>query len=123
MEVAAAEKGRVEGESFVCARWGFTAKEINRFDTPDLAFFAPDGGVFISAIAWDGNAENCGFNEKDVIVRIGDRKVKTLKDVKEVYDEALAAIGERTKIAIEVARGGLPAALVLDYAEDTEKED
>jgi len=122
-EIVAAEKGRVEGESFVCARWGFTAKEINRFDTPDLAFFAPDGGVFISALAWDGNAENCGFNEKDVIVRIGDRKVKTLKDVKDAYNEALAAIGKRTKTAIEVSRGGRPAALVLDYAEDTEKED
>lgn len=123
LEIAAAEKGRVEGESFVCARWGFTAKEINRFDTPDLAFFAPDGGVFISALAWDGNAENCGFNEKDVIVRIGERRVKTLKDVKDAYSEALAAIGERTKAAIEVSRGGRPAALVLDYAEDTEKED
>ena len=123
VEISPAAKGRVEGESFVCARWGFTAKEINRFDTPELAFFAPDGGVFISALAWDGNAENCGFSEKDVIVRIGGRRVKTLADVRQAYDKALADVGERTKVAIEVTRGGRPAALVLDYTEDTEKED
>ena len=52
-----------------------------------------------------------------------ERKVKTLKDVKDAYNEALAAIDKRTKTAIEVSRGGRPAALVLDYAEDTEKED
>ena len=79
--------------------------------------------VFVSALAWDGNAENCGFNEKDVIVRIGERKVKKLEDVKTAYEEALASIGERTRVAVEIARGGRPAALVLDYTEDTEKED
>ena len=45
------------------------------------------------------------------------------EEIRGIYDAALAAIGDRTKIAIEVARGGRPAALVLDYAEDTEKED
>ena len=63
--VAPTEKGRVEGEEFACGRWGLTAKEINRFYNPDLTFFAPEGGVYVSGIAWDGNAETCGFREKE----------------------------------------------------------
>ena len=67
---APTEKGRVEGAQKAFERWGFTAKEINRFDTPDLAFFAEDGGLFVSAVAWDGNAWSSGLKEKDVIVSL-----------------------------------------------------
>ena len=121
--VAPTEKGRVEGEEFACGRWGLTAKEINRFYNPDLTFFAPEGGVYVSGIAWDGNAETCGFREKDILVSIGGTSVKTVADVKAVYEDSLAKLSERTRLPIVISRNGRRTTLVLDYNEDTEKED
>ena len=121
--VAPTEKGKVEGEEFACGRWGLTAKEINRFYNPDLTFFAPEGGVYVSGIAWDGNAETCGFREKDILVSIGGTSVKTVADVKAVYEDSLAKLSERTRLPIVISRNGRRTTLVLDYNEDTEKED
>ena len=123
VKVAPTEKGRVEGEEFACERWGLTAKEINRFYNPDLVFFAPEGGVYISGVAWDGNAENCGFRTKDIVVEIGGRQIKTVADVKDEYAKALAALPGKTRVPIVVMRNGRRTTLVLDYTEDTEKED
>ena len=123
VSVAPTEKGRVEGEEFACERWGLTAKEINRFYNPDLVFFAPDGGVYVSGLAWDGNAENCGFREKDIIVAIGGKDVKSVAEVKAEYEKSLAGLPDRTRIPLVVMRNGRRTTLVLDYTEDTEKED
>ena len=123
ISIAPSEKGCVEGVEFACERWGLTAKEINRFYNPDLTFFAPEGGVYISGLAWDGNAETCGFHEKDIIASIGDRNVKTVNDVKAAYDDAMAKIEDCTRLPVVVLRNGRRTALVLDYTEDTEKED
>ena len=122
LEIAAAEKGRVEGESFVCARWGFTAKEINRFDTPDLAFFAEDGGLFVSAVAWDGNAWSAGLKEKDVLLSWDGTPVKTLDGLSQIYEAALKDLPNRYRASIEVMRRGRKMQIVLNYLEDTEKE-
>ena len=121
--VAPTEKGKVEGEEFACERWGLTAKEINRFYNPDLVFFAPDGGVYVSGLAWDGNAENCGFREKDIIAAVGGKSVKSVSDVKSEYEKTLAGLPDKTRIPIVVMRNGRRTTLVLDYTEDTEKED
>ena len=123
VSVAPTEKGNVEGEEFACERWGLTAKEINRFYNPDLVFFAPDGGVYVSGLAWDGNAENCGFREKDIIVAVGGKNVKSVADVKAEYEKSLAGLPDRTRIPLVVMRNGRRTTLVLDYTEDTEKED
>ena len=123
VSVAPTEKGMVEGEEFVCERWGFTAKEINRFYNPDLAFFAPDGGIYISGLLWDGNAENCGFREKDIVLSVGGKQVRSIADVRSAYADSLVSIPDRTRTPIVILRAGRTTTLVLDYAEDTEKED
>ncbi len=123
ISIAPTEKGKVEGEEFACGRWGLTAKEINRFYNPDLVFFAPDGGVYVSGLAWDGNADNCGFRENDIIVAIGESTVKTVADVKAEYEKSLKALPDKARLPLVIMRNGRRTTLVLDYAEDTEKED
>ncbi len=115
-------KGAVEGEEKVLPRWGFTAKEINRFDNPKLAFYAPDGGVFVSATSWDGNAENAGIKENDILREVGGKPVATLEDLSAIYDDAMAHLDERTKIDVVVERRGRRVPLKLNYFEDPEKE-
>lgn len=122
LAVAPRAKGAVEGEEKVLPRWGFTAKEINRFDNPQLSFYAPDGGVFVSAVSWDGNAESAGIKENDILREIGGKPVAALDDVAAVYDDAMAHLDERTKIAVVVERRGRRVPLALNYFEDPEKE-
>lgn len=116
-------KGDVEGAEVECKRWGLTAKEINRFDTPDLAFMAPEGGVFVSSVAWDGNADNAGFKERDIIKRIGGKEVKNAGELKKVYDDAVANVEKSFQIGVEVVRKGRKIQLVLNFRLDPEKED
>ncbi len=122
ISVAPTEKGKVEGEEKAFERWGFTAKEINRFDVPELAFFAPDGGVFISAILWDGNADNCDFRRNDIIQSIDGKPVKTVEQLSAMYDEAMKNIETKSKMTVDILRRGRKTQLVLNYLEDTEKE-
>ena len=120
--IAPTEKGRVEGAQKAFERWGFTAKEINRFDTPDLAFFAEDGGLFVSAVAWDGNAWSAGLKEKDVLLSWDGKPVKTLDGLSQIYEAALKDLPNRYRASIEVMRRGRKMQIVLNYLEDTEKE-
>ena len=120
--IAPTEKGRVEGAQKAFERWGFTAKEINRFDTPDLAFFAEDGGLFVSAVAWDGNAWSAGLKEKDVLLSWDGKPVKTLDGLSQIYEAALKDLPNRYRANIEVMRRGRKMQIVLNYLEDTEKE-
>ena len=122
LAVAPRAKGAVEGEEKVLPRWGFTAKEINRFDNPKLSFYAPDGGLFVSATSWDGNAESAGIKENDILREVGGKPVSTLEELAAIYDDAMAHLDERTKIDIVVERRGRRVPLKLNYFEDPEKE-
>ena len=120
--VAPTEKGRVEGEQKAFERWGFTAKEINRFANPELAFFAEDGGLYVSSVAWDGNAWSAGLKEDDVLLSWNGEPVKTLRGLEATYDAALKALPDKYRANVEVLRGGRRMQIVLNYLEDTEKE-
>ncbi len=116
-------KGDVEGKEVECKRWGFTAKEINRFDTPDLAFFAPEGGVFVSSVSWDGNADNAGMKAKDIVRKIGGKDVKDAAGLQALYDEALKNLDAVTQVGVDVLRKGKNVHLILNYRQDLDKED
>ena len=123
VEIVARSKGAVEGREVEFRRWGFTAKDINRFDTPDLAFFAPDGGVFVSSVSWDGNADNAGFRERDIIKKWNGRDVKNAAELSALYDEAMSALDMTTQVGVDVMRKGRMVHLVLNYRTDPVKED
>ena len=120
--LAPREKGRVEGVEKAFERWGFTAKEINRFSNPDLAFFAENGGVFVSAVAWDGNAWSAELKEKDIILSWNGKPVKTVAQLEKIYADALRDLPGTYKANLVVLRRGRRMPLVLNYLEDTEKE-
>ena len=94
--------------------------------SPSMAILrglAPDGGLYVSGINWDGNAENCGFREKDIVVAVDGKPVRSIADVKVIYELAMENIEKVTKAPIVVSRNGRKTTLLLDYTEDTEKED
>ena len=123
VRITATAKGAVEGEEIEFKRWGFTAKDVNRFDTPDLAFFVPDGGVFVSSISWDGNADNAGFKQRDIIRKWNGKDVKSAAELQTIYDEAMKNLDKVTQVGVDVLRKGRPAHLVLNYRTDPDKED
>ena len=114
-------KGKVEGEEQDCPRWNLTVKAVNQFDNPDL-YFQRKQGVFIFGIRSPGNAQNAGLNQKDIVLKIEDREILTLADVKSVYQEALDNLAKKPKIRISVLRNGLMRQMVLDFSRDYEKE-
>ncbi|MBO7721949.1 MAG: trypsin-like peptidase domain-containing protein [Kiritimatiellae bacterium] len=122
-KVAPCEKGRVEGARKAYERWGFTAKEINQFAEPELAFFAPEGGVYVAATSWEGNAAVSGLKRKDVLLSVDGKPVKSLADLDPIYEAALKDLPERYKMRLEISRKGRRMQFVLNYLEDTEKED
>lgn len=123
VEISATAKGAVEGREVEFKRWGFTAKDINRFDTPDLQFFAPDGGVFVSSIAWEGNADNAGVKKRDIIRKWNGKDVKSVAELKQVYDEAMKNLDKVTQVGIDLLRKGRPVHFVINYRTDPDKEE
>ncbi len=121
--VAPVEKGKVEGEEKLFPRWGFTAKEINRFNEPDLAFFAPSGGVYIAAITWEGNASSAGLRRKDIIKKMDGQAIGTIDELNQLYAKALKELPRKSRMDVVVERNGRPFTYVLKYLEDTEKDD
>ncbi len=123
LELAAAPvpKGQVEGDEGNCPRWGFTAKTINRFDTPNLFYYC-EKGVYIYGIADIGNASRADCRINDIIVSINGRETKTLDELKTVYREAMDKLSETTKAVFVVMRNGRMMQFVLDYYNDYETD-
>ena len=123
VSIVSRRKGDVEGKEVEFKRWGFTAKEVNRFDTPDLAFFAPDGGVFISSVSWDGNADNAGLKRRDIVKKVGGREIKAIPDLQTAYDEAITNLATKTQVGVDILRAGRPMHFILNYRKDPEAEE
>jgi serine protease Do len=117
LEVVPRTKGAVEGEEFDCPRWNMTVKAINQFDNPDL-YFLREQGVFIFGLKYPGNAEVSGLQRNDIITTIDGREITTLDDVRTVYDEVTGSPARKTRIVLEVLRGGLSRQIVLDFARE-----
>ncbi len=120
-ELTPRTKGRVEGEELDCPRWDLTVKTINQFDNPDL-YFQRKKGVFVYGIKGRGNARASGLGEQDIILKIDDKEVVTLEDVKGMHAAALKNIKEKHRIVFTILRNGLLRQVVLDFARDYDKD-
>jgi S1-C subfamily serine protease len=121
VEITPREKGKVEGEELDCPRWDLTVKEINQFDNPQLYFYRKKG-VFIYGVERPGNAADAGLRERDIIMQIDGREVRSLKDVKNMHEKAVDEIDQRHRMVFTVMRNGLVNQVVLHYLRDYEKE-
>ena len=120
LKFTAKDKGQVEGEELDCPRWDFTVKAINQFDNPDL-HYVRSKGVFIFGVKYPGNAANV-LQQRDILVKIGNRDVETLDDVKAAHKEAMDTLGTKDRVLVSVLRNGQLRQVVLDYARNYEKE-
>ncbi len=121
IELVPSEKGAVQGQELVCQRWDLTVKSINRFDNADLHFHRPEG-VFVYGLKHPGNASTSGLRPQDIIVSIDGREVTTLDELRQIYDESLAAIDQRHRLLVSVLRNGLSRQVVLDFARDYSRQ-
>lgn len=121
VELTPREKGNVEGAELDCPRWDFTAKAINQFDNPDLYFYR-ESGVFVFGVKRPGNAMSAGLRQLDILLKINDKEVATLDDVKAVHKASLDTIAAEPRIVLSVMRNGLLRQFVVDFSRDYEKE-
>jgi serine protease Do len=115
------EKGKVQGEELDCPRWDFTVKSINQFDNPDL-YFHRKSGVFIFGIKPVGNASRSGLQPQDILVKVNDKDVLTLDDVKAMLKTTVADIEQHPRVVLMVLRNGLLKQVVFDISRDYSKE-
>jgi serine protease Do len=121
IQLTPTEKGKVEGSELDCPRWDLTAKTINRFDNPDL-YFARKEGVFVYGVKEPGNASNAGLVANDVIVKVDDKEITTLEQIKSIHLKSLDSIAEKPRLVVTVLRNGLMRQIVLDISRDYQKQ-
>ena len=116
MEILCApvEKGKVEGDEVACRGWGFSAKTVNRFDTPELYFYRPQG-VFVYGVDKFSPAGRAGLLQGDIICRINDREIKSLDDLLAAYNAAAGSAGEQRRSGISIMRNGVTLQLALYF--------
>ncbi len=115
-------KGSIDGTDFALKRWNFTIKEFNEFSEPEL-FFYEKGGVFVNGVRFPGNAQKAGLRRRDIVLKIDGREVKSVADMKQLYDELLADTKRTPRVRVDVRRGQFLVPIVLDYKEDFSKGD
>jgi len=120
VSLSPATKGKQEGEDFECKKWDMTVKEITKFSDPFL-HFQRARGVYIQGVKFSGNARTSGFLNFDILTQVGDRRIESLKDVREAYDAALKLEKGKRKLLFAVIRTGYRRLIVLDFEKDMEK--
>ncbi len=115
------KKGKLEGEDFDCHRWGMTLKEINKFRDSQLYYMYGDG-IYVRAVKYPGNADTADLRNRDVIIKIDNQPVKTVKDVQNIYDKIIKDEKREKKVVFEIKRDGLSKWIVLDYRKNYDEE-
>jgi serine protease Do len=122
LEIKPVLKASVDGADFACKRWNVTVKGFNEFSEPELYFYEK-GGVFVNGVRVPGNAQKAGLRRRDIILKIDGRDVKTIDDVRRIYEEVMANNKGPPRVLLEIRRGQFRQPIVLDYKEDYSKGD
>ena len=115
LECAAAEKGKVEGDEVACLGWGFTAKAINRFDTPELYFYQPEG-VFVFGVENFSSAARAGLFKGDIILQVNGKAIKSLSELSAAYKHAGQIEGTNRRTRMTIMRNGVTLQLALYFS-------
>ena len=111
---APVEKGKVEGDEVACRGWGFSAKAINRFDTPELHFYQPEG-AFVYGVEKFSPAGRAGLLQGDIICSINGKAVKSLADLLECYRAAEDNASAQRRSTMLIMRNGTSLRLALYF--------
>lgn len=114
-------KEKSEGDDFECKEWNITVKQINRFKNPELSYFKTSG-VFIQGIDYNSSTGNSGLQLYDIILNIDGTPVKSIDDIKNIYNEILSDADREKKILIEVQRGVYNLWFVINYNPDIDED-
>jgi len=98
-----------------------TIKTINKFERPEL-YFLRKQGVFILGAKRPGNAASSGLRGGDIITTIDGREITTLEDAEEAYESVVDASPERTRVTVEIIRGGMKRQMVLDFSTEYDSD-
>lgn len=111
-------KGDIEGKEREFPRWDFSAKEINKFENPDL-YLRKQQGVFVFGCKSDGNASD-KLDRNDIIVSVDGVPISSLDDLSAAHKKAMANIQENHKILLNVIRSGRPYRVVINFINEHE---
>lgn len=114
-------KGAVEGAERAFKRWDFSAKAINKFETPALFMRRPEG-VYVFGMTYPGNAGDSDLRYQDIIVAVDGADIRTLDDLETAHKKALAHEGTPQRVQLTVIRNGRTRQLVLDFSRDFQRE-
>jgi len=111
-------KGSVSGESIDLARWDFTAKSINRHETPEL-YHVRQEGVYVEGIRYPGNASMCGLRPHDIILRVNGLEVRGIDSFRELHVRSLSMIASgSTRVVLTVLRNSQQLQIAYDISRD-----
>jgi serine protease Do len=116
LEIVTEELTTVRGDEENFPKWGVVAQTV----TERLAQRENLGstrGAYVTGIRRGEPAEAGGLERGDVITRVGDENVTTIRDLKKYYDEAVKK--KQAMVLLKVRRGlaVLPILLKVDYEE------
>jgi serine protease Do len=104
------------GERSALRLWGVTIAEITEKLADDLHLDSRDG-VFVTGVKGGSAAELAEPNIQygDIITRIGDTKVKTVKDAVEAYRGVMNVLSADKNLSSEEARLKIPEFLLVEF--------
>jgi len=122
LELVPEEDEEIADEGLECDRWDATFQRITRLQTPELLFWRPEKGIYVLGVSYPGNAASSGLRPQDIVLRVDGEDVRSLDDMKRIYERVLAEEREKKHVLIEVLRRGYRQLVALDYGPDYDQE-
>jgi len=76
----------------------------------------------VFGVKYPGNAAQSGLLPRDIIVKLDQKELKTLDDVKAAHTDAIAKVATKPRAVLTVLRNGELRQVVLNFAREHEKQ-